>query len=394
MPNNKKQKNILINWRAVKLSDIGVFSKGSGISKSQLTRIGHNAVRYGEIYTKYNFQIKKIYSFIPDGIILQSKKIKYGDILFAGSGETINEIGKSATYLFKEDCYAGGDIIIFSPKNANSLFLSYLLNIGEVRRELRRLGQGQSVVHIYKKDIENIVIYLPKLSEQNRIVAVFEVWDGVIEKLEKKIEIKKNIKKGLMQRLLSGKLRLPGFKDEWRIVKLGEICQIERGDMITSKELVAGDIPVIAGGKQPAYYHNKSNYSGKTITVSGSGASAGYVNYFNAPIFASDCSVIKNREDQSVIDYIYYVLHNKQSYIYSLQSGGAQPHVYPKDLARIKINIPNLKEQSAISNIIISSDVEIKILEKKLKIIKEQKRYLLNNLITGAIRVPETIKIN
>ncbi|PIR66895.1 MAG: restriction endonuclease subunit S, partial [Parcubacteria group bacterium CG10_big_fil_rev_8_21_14_0_10_36_14] len=159
MKTNQLQKNIPKEWQLTKLADIGVFSKGAGIAKEELSENGHNAIRYGELYTRYNVKINKIYSFISDKIIPLTKKIKYGDILFAGSGETIDEIGKSATYLLKEDCYAGGDVIIFSPKNANSLFLSYFLNFGEGRKKLRELGQGQSIVHIYKSDMEEIKLH-------------------------------------------------------------------------------------------------------------------------------------------------------------------------------------------------------------------------------------------
>ena len=122
---------------------------------------GNNAIRYGELYTKYDFKIDKIYSFIPDEAALKSKKINTEDIVFTGSGETIDEIGKSAAYMLKEPCFAGGDTIVFSPKNQSSLYLAFLLNIGSVRKQLRAFGQGQSVVHIYKKDIENISIFLP-----------------------------------------------------------------------------------------------------------------------------------------------------------------------------------------------------------------------------------------
>lgn len=223
MKNNSNQKIIPDGWRETKLASIGTFSKGSGISKEQLSETGHNAIRYGELYTRHNFHIKKIYSFISDEIIPLTKKIDFGDILFAGSGETIDEIGKSAAYLLTEPAYAGGDTIIFRPKNANSLFLSYFLNVGEARKKLRELGQGQSVVHIYKSDIENVRLHLPPLPEQNRIVAVLETWDRVIEKLGYKIEVKKRIKKGLMQELLTGKTRLLGFRGVWESTAFGDI---------------------------------------------------------------------------------------------------------------------------------------------------------------------------
>lgn len=384
--NNQTQKNIPDGWHEVKLADLGVFSKGAGILKDEVLDSGNNAVRYGEIYTRYDFKIKKIHSFISDEVAAGSKKIKYGDIVFAGSGETADEIGKSAAYLLHEDCYAGGDTIIFTPENADSLFLSFFLNVGEARKRLRELGQGQSVVHVYKGDLENVKLHIPMIAEQRRIVSVVEAWDRTIERLSRKIDIKKNVKKELMRQLLSGDLRLSGFTEEWLTIKLGEVCKIKRGDMITKNVISSGKIPVIAGGKQPAYYHNRFNYDGKTITVSGSGASAGFINYFQCPIFASDCSIVKGMENKADTDFIYYQLLNRQEYIYSLQSGGAQPHIYPKDLALLKIHIPHLNEQIKLANIFSIVDKEIAKLEKMLLIIRNQKKYLLNNLITGKIR--------
>lgn len=136
------------------------------------------------------------------------------------------------------------------------------------------------------------------------------------------------------------------------MVELGEICEIVRGTSITQKDLIEGNIPVIAGGQQPAYYHNKSNRQGKTITVSGSGAYAGFVNYFEDPIFASDCSTIQTDNLNVSIIYIYYILKSNQEKIYGLQSGMGQPHIYAKDLKQFKIPLPPLSVQKEIVSVI------------------------------------------
>lgn len=126
----------------------------------------------------------------------------------------------------------------------------------------------------------------------------------------------------------------------WKEVELGEVCEIKKGNSITKNTITNGNIPVIAGGQQPAYYHNTSNRTGETLTVSGSGAYAGFVAYFNVPIFASDCSTIQTKSRDVFMKYIYYLLKGNQKNIYKLQRGIAQPHVYPKDLAKIKIPLP------------------------------------------------------
>ena len=132
-------------------------------------------------------------------------------------------------------------------------------------------------------------------------------------------------------------------------VALGEVCIVKRGTTITQKEAIEGEIPVVAGGLKPTYYHNQANRLGNTITISGSGANAGFVNFWNQPIFASDCSTVEVINNKLDITYVYYFLLSKQQYIYNeLRSGAAQPHVYGKDIAKIVISIPSVATQQKI----------------------------------------------
>jgi type I restriction enzyme M protein len=136
---------------------------------------------------------------------------------------------------------------------------------------------------------------------------------------------------------------------KWPTVELGEVCNIEKGTSITKTKVTDGKIPVIAGGQQPAYYHNQSNREGKTITVSASGAYAGFVNYFDYPIFVSDCTTIKTKDEKTLLtDFVFSLLKSRQAEIYKFQNGAAQPHVYGKDLAKIKIPLPPLEIQEQI----------------------------------------------
>ena len=130
---------------------------------------------------------------------------------------------------------------------------------------------------------------------------------------------------------------------------LGDIASIQKGTSITKGKTIEGNIPVVAGGKDIAYYHNVSNREGNIITISASGAYAGFVNYFTTPIFASDCNTVKSK-DESVIStkLIYVLLRTIQPLIYQLQKGQAQPHVYGSDIANIKIPIPSDKVQEKI----------------------------------------------
>ena len=189
-----KEKISIKEWDSFKLDEVGLLSKGHGISKKDLSNGSIPCVRYGEIYTKHSFYIKLYYSFITKNIAKHSKKLKQGDILFASSGETLEEVGKAVAFLDNREVYAGGDIIIISPKGNrfNSMFLGFYFNSYLVRKKISRLGQGYPIAHIYPKNIQSIVLKFPTLKEQQKIAAILSTWDEAIDILEKLIKKMKN----------------------------------------------------------------------------------------------------------------------------------------------------------------------------------------------------------
>jgi type I restriction enzyme, S subunit len=183
-------------WEVKTLGELGTFSKGAGITKDQLVDKGLPCIRYGEIYTTHDYLVKEFHSFIPESVARESKRIFKNDILFAGSGETLEEIGKSVTYTGEEQAYAGGDIIIFSPnEGTDSVFLSYFLTTDFANRQKRKLGQGHSVVHIYPYMLKELKVLSPPLKEQKRIREILLTWNRAIELTEKLIEMKEKQKR-------------------------------------------------------------------------------------------------------------------------------------------------------------------------------------------------------
>lgn len=194
-------------WKKVKLGLLGEFSKGSGITKNDLVQDGLPCVRYAELYTKFDFIIPFCISFISEETAKTAKPIQKGDILFAGSGETKEEIGKCAIYMNDLNAYAGGDNIIFRTTQAEPLYLSFYLNtLG--RKLLNKLGQGDSIVHIHSGDLKNVIIPLPPLCEQEKIADILSKADEEIDLLTSKLSALKSQKKGLMQKLLTGQIRV------------------------------------------------------------------------------------------------------------------------------------------------------------------------------------------
>lgn len=140
-------------------------------------------------------------------------------------------------------------------------------------------------------------------------------------------------------------------------VPLGDICNIEKGATITRNDVLPGEVPVVAGGQEPSCYHNVANREAGAITVSASGAYAGYINFWNCPIFASDCNTIISKDDEKTDQtFVYFGLRAMQKQIYGLQKGGAQPHVYGKDLQKFMFPCPSYAKQIEFSKMAKQAD--------------------------------------
>ena len=143
-----------------------------------------------------------------------------------------------------------------------------------------------------------------------------------------------------IEKMQKTNINYSGIWETDKIQNLSQIAIVEKGKSITKSKTIAGNIPVIAGGQTPAYYHNEANRDGNIVTISASGAYSGFVNYFETPIFASDCNTVKSlKEAEFSTKLIYYCLKTLQATIYNLQRGQAQPHVYKDDIEKIKIPI-------------------------------------------------------
>lgn len=173
---------------------------------------------------------------------------------------------------------------------------------------------------------------------------------------------------------------------------MGDIAEIKKGTGFTSKELVPGDVPVIAGGKEPAYYHKYANRWTETITVSGSGAHAGFVALHKVPIFATDCTTIRSSSNISTTRYIYYYLKYHQGDLYRCRNGSAQPHVYPGDVARFRIVIPPIKEQILITEKLDCLNNTIEQIYNVITMAKQLRESLLHALLTARFFAKEICK--
>lgn len=195
-------------WRDVRLGELGSFLKGRGIKRDEVRQAGMPCIRYGELYTAYNDYTDTTLSFVEPSVALKALPIRCGDVLFAGSGETKEEIGMSVAYIGDKAAVAGGDIIVLRGSGYDPVFLASLLNAPSVAVQKSRGGQGDAVVHINWRVLAAMSLRIPELEEQRAIASVIRNIDAEIAALERRLEAARNVKQGMMQKLLTGRTRL------------------------------------------------------------------------------------------------------------------------------------------------------------------------------------------
>ena len=393
------------DWEVKKLEELGFFFKGKGVPKTSIETEGkYKCLTYGDLYTKYDYVIKNVKSFINDAS--DSQEINFGDICIAGSGETIEDIGKCAVFIDDKTGYAGGDIIIFR-SDENPLTLSYILNSDLCKRQKYRLGQGHSVVHIYSSQLQNLKIPLPPLPEQKKIADCLSTWDCAIEKQSALINALTQRKKALMQQLLTGKKRLPGFEGEWKEVSLIELADFRRGsfpqpyglpewydnengepfiqvydvgDNFNLKPTTKSKISELA--QVQSVFIKKGTL---IVTLQGSIGKVAITNY-DAYI---DRTLLLFSSFKMKVDiyFIMYQIHNLFNIEKEKAPGGIIKTITKEVLSNFKIKLPSFEEQTAIAEILATADRELQLQKEKLAQLQTQKKGLMQVLLTGKKRL-------
>jgi len=394
IPEGYKQTEIGVipeDWEVVPTSNLGNFSKGQGIRKDESLSGNIPCIRYGEIYTHHNNIVKNYNSWISPIVAKTSRKLKKGDILFAGSGETKEEIGKCVAFISAEEAYAGGDIVILSPTKGDSSFFGYLFNSPIIVSQKSSKGQGDAVVHISASALSTIDIPLPPKPEQTAIATVLSDTDVLIEKLEKLITKKKAIKQGAMQQLLTGKKRLPGFSGKWEVKKLGDIFLIlAGGDLIKEYYSQTKDdkycYPIYSNsltnkglyGFSKLYRHDEN-----CVTVTARGT-IGVANARDHKFDAIGRVLILRPLCELSCFFVSEYLNNRIAF--SIESTGV-PQLTAPQISKYEIVFPGYIEQTAIATILSDMDAEIEKLEQKRDKYTMLKQGIMQQLLTGRIRI-------
>lgn len=195
-------------WEVRRLGELGTFYKGRGVRKDEAGSGELPCVRYGEIYTYHDDYIRSFNSWISRGVAATATPLRGGDLLFAGSGETKEEIGKCVALLDEIEAYAGGDIVILRPITGDPKFLGYYLNTAAVASQKASKAQGDTVVHIRADALGSIEVSIPSAKEQSAIAAILSDMDADLSALEARREKTRALKQAMMQQLLTGKTRL------------------------------------------------------------------------------------------------------------------------------------------------------------------------------------------
>ena len=404
-------------WEVKLLGDIGYFSKGQGINRDNMHSGAIPCIRYGEIYTHHNNYIKKFYSHISIEVSKDSRKLRTGELLFAASGETKEDIGKCVAFIDNCEAYAGSDIIIFTPEtDINSLFLGYYLNSEYVKHQKSSKGQGDAIVHILAHSLAEITILLPPLPEQRRIAEVLSDTDTYITTLEQLIVKKEAVKQGVMQELLTGKRRLPGFEGEWVENTIEQLVErfatglnprqnftLNTGGInyyVTIKNFFNGVLYLDEecdkiDDSALALINTRSDLQKGDILFSSIGRIGdSYLIQETPKNWNINESVFALRPNKSIITsaFLYYLLRSTgfQQSLSINSTGSTLTSIKMGHLKHVTLSIPpTLAEQTTIAEILSDMDAELSALKKKLEKIRLIKQGMMDALLMGKIRLPE-----
>ena len=317
-------------------------------------------------------------------------KLAKGDILVARTGATVG-----VSYYVNKDLeavYNNGTIRLKINEENDSRYIFYITTTKEFRQYIDNVSCVATQPNLR---IENLLRFQcpdKDLEEQKAIASVLSAYDDLMEKNNRKIEILQDMAEELYKEWFV-RFRFPGYKtakftdgipDGWEVDKIESLGVFTRGKNITASEMIDGSIPVISAGIEPSGFHNESNVKGVSITISSSGANAGYMRINYSDIWAADCMYVNNIDN---VFYLYELLNNIRPCINNLQRGAAQPHVYSKDVNRLKILLPAEEVRNKFNDLVKDMHLSIATLMKQNNNLKQQRDLLLPRLMSGKLAV-------
>ena len=339
-----------------------------------------------------------------------NRRVKYDDILYSSVRPNLRHY-----YHYKlnyENVVASKGYVLLRNKNKklySSEFLYYFLGTDSVVTYLSNIAEiSQSTFPSFSaKDLGKIELPAFDFIDQEKIADILTTYDNLIENNNNRINLLEQMAENLYKEWFV-RFRFPGYEDMaveekkprgWQVGteekkhlvpsifkydELGNIGSFVRGKNITAAKMLKGDIPVISAGLQPSGFHNEANVYGASLTISASGANAGYLQYHVNDIWAADCSYY---QDDATIWFVYNTLKYLRPVISNLQCGAAQPHVYPKNINKLCVLIPTEELINKYNDFVKPYYDEIKIINQYNQLLTKQRDMLLPRLMSGKLKV-------
>jgi len=314
---------------------------------------------------------------------LQKYILHDGDILVAMTGATAGKVGRIRT---NRKVLLNQRVAKICPVKADKDFIWAVVSSHEYQQKFYNLA------------FEGVEIPLPPDSIQKRIASILSAYDELIENSQRRIKILEEMARALYREWFV-EFRFPGHESiprvqsplgeipkGWEVTTLGRLIEIKKGKNITKDTIRNGTVPVVAGGLAPAYFHDVPNTRSPVITISASGANAGFVNLYYLDVWASDCSYIDFSATPHVF-YFYLWLDHRRAAITHLQRGSAQPHVYPKDLALLEALRPPKGCLDAFTSLVDPIFEMIMRLTAQVENLRRTRDLLLPRILSGEIEI-------
>ena len=386
-----------MRWEKVKLGDCCEITSSKRIFYSEYAAFGIPFYRSKEIIERSQGKSISEPLYITnqryDEIKCKFGTPVAGDMLLTSVGTIgIPYIVKATDKFYFKD----GNLTWFR-RFTNKLYPQYLfywITSKEGVGVLNNVTIGSSQKALTISALKNIEVTLPPIETQRRIADILSGYDDLIENNRKQIKLLEEAAQRLYKEWFVD-LRFPGHEhtrivdgvpEGWKNGCLSQIAEFKRGKTITKAQIKPGNIPVVAGGLEPAYYHNVANTKAPVITISASGANAGFTRMYHTDVFASDCSFI-DKNTCACLPFVYCFLINHKSELDSLQKGSAQPHVYAKDINALQLCLPNSNLLNKFCDFSKRLFLKIGLLEHQSTDLTQARDHLLPKLMSGEMEM-------
>lgn len=386
-----------MKWIVKRSSELYVSS--SGLSKaSDQFGYGFPFLSYKDVFNNY-YAPEKLNTLVNSTEKDRQKcSVKRGDVFLTRTSETTDELGMSCVALKDyENATFNGFTKRLRPLTEEIVpeYAAYFFRSSYFRAQCQSLASLITRASLNDGMIRRFKIRFPKEKKcQEKIGKILLTYDSLIENNTKRIRLLEKMAENLYKEWFV-RFRFPGHEKVemenglptvWKKGALSDICEFKRGKNITSSEMKDGTIPVISAGITPSGFHSHANVYGISVTMSSSGANAGYIAVHYSDIWAADCSYIEEASTPYIY-YVYELLNNIRSIINNFQRGAAQPHVYPRDINRIKMIIPSEDIRKKANEKIGVIHCQIDNLQRQNSLLARQRDLLLPRLMSGKLEV-------